>query len=43
MGDLRLQDVADSDLPVFFKYQRDPVANRTADFPASDWDENVTK
>ena len=50
-----LRDVADSDLPIFFEHQRDPVANRTADFPPRDrekfiahWtkilaDENVTK
>ena len=54
-GDVLLRDVADSDLPVFFEHQRDPVANRVADFPARDreafaahWakilgDENVTK
>lgn len=54
-GDVLLRDVADSDLPVFFEHQRDPAANRVADFPARDreafaahWakilgDENVTK
>lgn len=31
-----LRDVLDSDLPIFFEYQRDPEANRMAAFPARD-------
>jgi RimJ/RimL family protein N-acetyltransferase len=53
--DVLLRDVADGDLPVFFEHQRDPVANRVAEFQArgreafaAHWakilaDENVTK
>lgn len=33
-----LRDVSDSDLPIFFEQQRDPVANQMAAFPARDWD-----
>ncbi len=36
MGGVLLRDVADGDLPLFFEHQRDPVANRMADFPARD-------
>ena len=54
-GDVRLRDVAEGDLPVFFEHQRDPGANRMAAFPPRNWDafiahwtkilgdENVTK
>jgi RimJ/RimL family protein N-acetyltransferase len=34
---VRLRAVAPEDLPVFFEHQRDPLANRMADFPARDW------
>jgi RimJ/RimL family protein N-acetyltransferase len=37
-GDVLLRDVEDSDLPVFFEHQRDPVASRVADFPPRDWE-----
>ena len=33
-----LRDVIESDLPIFFEHQRDPVATRMAAFPARDWD-----
>jgi RimJ/RimL family protein N-acetyltransferase len=33
-----LRDVAEGDLPVFFEHQRNPVANRMADFPPRNWD-----
>jgi RimJ/RimL family protein N-acetyltransferase len=33
-----LRDVVDSDLPIFFEQQRDPVANQMAAFPARDRD-----
>lgn len=33
-GDIRLRDVIEADLPVFFEHQRDPDANRMAAFPA---------
>ena len=36
MGSVRLRDVIEDDLPVFFEHQRDPVANRMAAFPARD-------
>jgi RimJ/RimL family protein N-acetyltransferase len=41
MGDsevspVRLREVIDVDLPIFFDHQRDPVANRMAAFPARD-------
>jgi RimJ/RimL family protein N-acetyltransferase len=50
-----LRDVIEEDLAIFFEHQRDPVANRMADFPPRDrnafrahWteilaDESVTK
>ena len=31
-----LRDVTEADLPVFFEFQRDPVANEMAAFPARD-------
>jgi RimJ/RimL family protein N-acetyltransferase len=37
-GDVRLRDVTEDDLPIFFEHQRDPVANRMAAFPARDRD-----
>jgi len=36
--DIKLRDVTESDLPIFFEQQRDPVANRMAAFPARDKD-----
>jgi RimJ/RimL family protein N-acetyltransferase len=33
---VRLRDVVEDDLPVFFEHQRDPVANDMAAFPARD-------
>src|SRR5262245_22120712 len=38
MGDVRLREVTDSDLPVFFEQQCDPEANQMAAFPARDRD-----
>jgi RimJ/RimL family protein N-acetyltransferase/predicted N-acetyltransferase YhbS len=35
-SDVLLRDVTESDLPVFFEQQRDPVANRMAAFTAKD-------
>ena len=35
-GGVRLRDVVEDDLPVFFDHQRDPVANQMAAFPARD-------
>jgi len=32
--DVKLRDVTEGDLPIFFEQQRDPVANRMAAFPA---------
>ena len=37
-GRVRLRDVIEGDLPIFFEHQRDPEANRMAAFPARDWD-----
>lgn len=37
-SDTHLRDVMESDLPVFFEQQRDPEANRMANFPARDLD-----
>ena len=37
-GDTHLRDVTESDLPVFFEHQRDPEANRMANFSARDRD-----
>jgi hypothetical protein len=36
--DVRLRDVTDADLPVFYEHQRDPEATGMAAFPARDWD-----
>jgi RimJ/RimL family protein N-acetyltransferase len=36
--DVLLRDVAEDDLPVFFEHQRNPVANRMADFLPRNWD-----
>lgn len=33
-GDVRLRDVTESDLPIFFEHQLDPDATRMAAFPA---------
>ncbi|MGZ6544221.1 MAG: GNAT family N-acetyltransferase [Actinomycetota bacterium] len=33
---VRLREVIEGDLPIFFEHQRDPVANRMAAFPARD-------
>src|SRR4051794_40659638 len=33
-----LRDLTEDDLPVLFEHQRDPEANRMADFPARTWD-----
>lgn len=35
---IQLRDVVAGDLPIFYEQQRDPVANRMADFPAREWD-----
>lgn len=35
-GDVRLRDVLESDLPIFFEHQLDPVATQMAAFPARD-------
>jgi len=37
-GDVRLREVTEDDLPFLFEHQRDPVANRMAEFPARDRD-----
>ena len=34
--DVKLRDVTESDLPIFFEQQRDPIANQMAAFPARD-------
>ncbi len=36
--DVVLRDVTEGDLAIFFEHQRDPVANRMADFPPRDRD-----
>ncbi len=33
-GEVRLRDVTDADLPLFFEHQRDPAATEMAAFPA---------
>ena len=38
LGEVRLRDVTEDDLPIFFEHQRDPVANRMADFPPRECD-----
>ena len=35
-SDVRLRDVTEADLPIFFEHQRDPDANQMAAFPARD-------
>ena len=35
-NEIRLRDVEQSDLPIFFQQQRDPEANQMANFPARD-------
>ena len=35
-GTVKLRDVVESDLPVFFEHQRDPVATEMAAFPSRD-------
>src|SRR5262245_29475920 len=37
-SDVRLREVTDDDLPIFFEHQRDPEANQMAAFPARDRD-----
>ena len=36
--DVRLRDVAEADLPIFFEHQLDPEATQMAAFPARDRD-----
>ena len=36
--EIRLRDVIDSDIPIFFEHQCDPVANQMAAFPPRAWD-----
>jgi RimJ/RimL family protein N-acetyltransferase len=38
VGEILLRGVQAEDLPVFFEHQRDPAANRLADFPPRDRD-----
>jgi RimJ/RimL family protein N-acetyltransferase len=35
---VRLRDVTEDDLPIFFEHQRDPDATRMASFAAREWD-----
>lgn len=35
---IQLRNVVESDLPILFEHQADPVANQMAAFPARDWD-----
>lgn len=37
-GDVLLRDVKEEDLPIFFKQEIDPEANRMADVPVKDWE-----
>jgi RimJ/RimL family protein N-acetyltransferase len=37
-GDVRLRDVTETDLPLFFEHQLDPDATRMAAFPSRDWE-----
>jgi RimJ/RimL family protein N-acetyltransferase len=37
-GNVRLRDVSEADLPVFFQHQCEPEANQMAAFPARGWD-----
>lgn len=41
-GEVRLRDVADSDLPLFFEQQRDPGANQMAAFTREDPDDRAS-
>ena len=36
--EILLRDVIDSDLPIFFEHQADPVAYRIAAYPSKDWE-----
>ena len=36
--EIQLRKVVDSDLPILFDHQSDPIANQMAAFPARDWD-----
>jgi RimJ/RimL family protein N-acetyltransferase len=38
LNDVRLRDVIEADLPIFFEHQRDPDATRMAAFPPRDWE-----
>jgi RimJ/RimL family protein N-acetyltransferase len=38
LNDVRLRDVVEADLPIFFEHQREPDATRMAAFPARDWE-----
>jgi RimJ/RimL family protein N-acetyltransferase len=38
INNILLRNVQESDLPIFFEHQRDPVANQMAAFPARDKD-----
>lgn len=35
---VKLRNVLEADLPIFFEHQREPDANRMAAFPPRDWD-----
>jgi RimJ/RimL family protein N-acetyltransferase len=37
-GNVKLRDIQESDLAIFFEQQRDPLANQMAAFLARDWD-----
>ena len=41
-NDISLREVQESDLPIFFEHQRDPLANQMAAFPARDRDAFMT-
>jgi RimJ/RimL family protein N-acetyltransferase len=43
LRDLRIRDVEDGDVDVFFEHQRDPEANRMAAFPAREREEFATR
>ncbi|HWM50130.1 MAG TPA: hypothetical protein VNO76_02120, partial [Thermoplasmata archaeon] len=40
-GEIRLRPVEDRDLPIFFEFQRDPVANQMAAFTPKDPEDRV--
>jgi RimJ/RimL family protein N-acetyltransferase len=42
LGEVRLRDVTEDDLPIFFEHQRDPIANRMAAFPPRERDAFMT-